>query len=185
MHPQQFRSQNLPLYDHEGAQNHLSQTTGTFPNRAQDANAQFDREFALFEQEAERHTQAYRDEGQAMTDEAVKDVQRDRLEPEISLAEKSPESQSADLNASTTLLNERIGSDRILDEAQERGEEAHHPNDNDELAKVAGDLLDRVKDERSQKFGQSNFLALMRQLRDREKQVEGDKIVDVCIAQIP
>ncbi|KAL9116344.1 MAG: hypothetical protein Q9187_007132 [Circinaria calcarea] len=53
--------------------------------------------------------------------------------------------------------------------------------DADELAKTAGQLLDSLKDERSQKFQQSNFLALMRQLRDKEVRVEGDKMVDVNV----
>lgn len=51
--------------------------------------------------------------------------------------------------------------------------------DADELAKTAGQLLDSLKHEQSQKFQQSNFLALMRQLRDKEVRVEGDKMVDV------
>lgn len=53
--------------------------------------------------------------------------------------------------------------------------------DADELAKTAGQLLDSLKHEQSQKFQQSNFLALMRQLRDKEVRVEGDKMVDVNV----
>ena len=45
------------------------------------------------------------------------------------------------------------------------------------LARTAGQLLNSVRDDQSQKFQESNFLALMRQLRDREVRVEGDKIV--------
>lgn len=64
---------------------------------------------------------------------------------------------------------DRIGSDRIP--AHQEG-----INEADELAKTAGELLDSVSHDTSQKFKQSNFLALMRQLRDREVAVDGDKL---------
>ena len=59
----------------------------------------------------------------------------------------------------------------------------HKPaqDDADALAETATQLLENVKDERSTKFQQSNFLSLMRQLRNREVHVEGDKIVDVSL----
>lgn len=75
----------------------------------------------------------------------------------------------------------RIGSDRILDEAQKRAEEGKGADDAEELARTAGQLLENVKGDQSQKFQQSNFLSLMRQLRDKEVRVEGDKLVDVSI----
>ena len=49
----------------------------------------------------------------------------------------------------------------------------------DELARTAGALLENVKSDTSKKFQESSFLSLMRQLRDREVTVEGDKFVDV------
>jgi hypothetical protein len=74
-------------------------------------------------------------------------------------------------------LGERIGADAV-----------HHPDDadyqpmtpqqeNDDLAKTAGQLLNSVKDNHSEKFQNSVFLQLMRQLRDKEVVVEGDKIL--------
>ena len=69
----------------------------------------------------------------------------------------------------------RIGADAIPEEMQREGQEAHE--DEDALARTAGQLLNSVRDNQSQKFQESNFLALMRQLRDREVRVEGDKIV--------
>ena len=75
----------------------------------------------------------------------------------------------------------RIGADRISDEAQQT--EKHHDDHDeaDELARTAGQLLENVRADQSQKFRESNFLSLMRQLRDREVRVEGDKLVDVSI----
>ena len=78
------------------------------------------------------------------------------------------------------LDHSRIGSDRILDEAQKR-EEGQDADDAEELARTAGQLLEHVKGDQSQKFQESNFLSLMRQLRDKEVRVEGDKLVDVSI----
>lgn len=78
----------------------------------------------------------------------------------------------------------RIGSDRILDEARETGQTGQDfddANEADKLARTAGNLLENVEDDQSQKFRESNFLSLMRQLRDREVRVEGDKLVDVSI----
>lgn len=48
----------------------------------------------------------------------------------------------------------------------------------DDLANTAAELLDRVSDNTSRKFQESTFLALMRQLRDGEVKVDGDKMVD-------
>ena len=79
------------------------------------------------------------------------------------------------------LDHSRIGSDRILDEAQKSGEEGEEADDAEELARTAGQLLESVKGDQSQKFQESNFLSLMRQLRDKEVRVEGDKLVDVSI----
>lgn len=71
----------------------------------------------------------------------------------------------------------RLGSDLIpqsdKEDPQTRGRDA------DELARTAGQLLDSVRNDQSQKFQQSNFLALMRRIRDREVEVEGDKFREV------
>jgi hypothetical protein len=56
-----------------------------------------------------------------------------------------------------------------------------HPiqHNDDELAATAGTLLERVADNTSEKFQNSQFLGLMRRLRDREVRVEDNKIVEV------
>jgi hypothetical protein len=70
---------------------------------------------------------------------------------------------------------DRIGADTIHGPAQEGPQ--NQQQDPDALAMTAGRLLDRVGDNQSEKFQNSQFLKLMRQLRDREVVVEGDKIV--------
>ncbi|KAL8719368.1 MAG: hypothetical protein Q9225_003625 [Loekoesia sp. 1 TL-2023] len=72
----------------------------------------------------------------------------------------------------------RIGSDRILDESLE-SQQRSDAQEADELARTAGHLLENVKHDQSAKFQGSNFLSLMRQLRDKEVKVEGDNIVQV------
>ncbi|KAH4903225.1 hypothetical protein HBI80_117340 [Parastagonospora nodorum] len=52
-------------------------------------------------------------------------------------------------------------------------------NDEDEMAATAGRLLERVADNTSEKFQNSQFLQLMRRLRDHEVRVEEDKIVEI------
>ena len=73
----------------------------------------------------------------------------------------------------------KIGSDKILEEAQARESRNTQQDEADELARTAGQLLENVKSDQSEKFQESNFLSLIRQLRDKEARVEGNKIVDV------
>jgi len=54
----------------------------------------------------------------------------------------------------------------------------HTPQDADELARTAGLLIESVRDEVNPKFQNSQFMGLMKQLRDREVVVEGDKMVE-------
>ena len=77
------------------------------------------------------------------------------------------------------IIDYRIGSDRILDEVQQRPEALSKDREADELARTAGQILDNVKHDNSTKFKDSNFLHLMRQFRDKEVKVEGDKIIEV------
>lgn len=93
------------------------------------------------------------------------------------LTEGAQLSQDIQDNAASPQLNEeRIGADAI-----------HHPDDvdyqnmtpaqeSDDLARTAGQLLNSVKDNQSDKFQQSVFLQLMRQFRDKEVVVDGDNI---------
>ncbi len=77
------------------------------------------------------------------------------------------------------LEEDRIGADIVPWQDPKQQEEPLGKDDPDELARTAGQLLDSVKDDQSAKFRESNFLALMRRLRDKEVVVEGDKMVDV------
>lgn len=99
----------------------------------------------------------------------------------LSHSKEGPVEQAMSPDIDRTAASIRIGSDRIIDDTREKGPDSIVSNDADELARTAGKLLENVKDDRSQKFQKSSFLSLMRQLRDREVRVEGDKLVDVSI----
>jgi len=73
--------------------------------------------------------------------------------------------------------------DYMRDPAQDRqqpdNDKAEQRNEHDDMAATAGKLLESVADNTSDKFQNSQFLGLMRKLRDRELRVEEDKIVQV------
>lgn len=66
-----------------------------------------------------------------------------------------------------------------LEAEQQPKEELPQRHDQDEMAETAGKLLEKVADNTSEKFQNSQFLELMRRLRDREVRVEDDKFVEV------
>ncbi|KAJ5179677.1 peroxin-20 [Penicillium capsulatum] len=66
----------------------------------------------------------------------------------------------------------RIGSDNIPHVEEDAPRQA---NEGDLLAQTAGQLLESVQHDQSDKFQQSTFFALMRQLRDREVEVDGEE----------
>lgn len=74
-------------------------------------------------------------------------------------------------------------SQQEAEQTEQQKQEQQKAHDDDEMAATAGQLLDRVADNDSEKFKNSTFLNLMRQLRDREVRVEGDKIVEVSEVQ--
>ena len=77
------------------------------------------------------------------------------------------------------LLNARQERDALVEREKIKEEENQRQKEADELSRTAGQLLDSLSHEQNQKFKESSFMALMRQLRDKEVSVEGDKIVDV------
>ena len=73
----------------------------------------------------------------------------------------------------------RIGSDTIPYPQAENKDYVAPADEASELAKTAGQLLNSVSHEQDQKFKESNFLALMRRIRDREVEVDGDEFREV------
>lgn len=81
-------------------------------------------------------------------------------------------------------MTEMPQADQTVPVDQDQKEAPSFQHDDDEMATTAGQLLERVADNTSEKFQNSQFLELMRKLRDREVKVEGDKMVEVS-AQPP
>jgi len=71
----------------------------------------------------------------------------------------------------------RIGADQIHDPAAPQKDQQRDESDQDALARTAGQLLTSVRNDRNEKFQNSQFLELMRRVRDREVMVAGDKFV--------
>ncbi|KAK1823670.1 hypothetical protein LTR12_001856 [Friedmanniomyces endolithicus] len=63
-------------------------------------------------------------------------------------------------------------------EEQAQTEEQRAHEEQDALSATAQELLSKVEDNQTEKFRNSQFLGLMRKLRDREVKVEGDKMVE-------
>lgn len=72
----------------------------------------------------------------------------------------------------------RLMPEKTEQQPEQKDDERPRHND-DEMAETAGRLLERVADNTSDKFQNSQFLELMRRLRDREVKVDGDKMVEV------
>jgi len=97
------------------------------------------------------------------------------LEQDIMINESAERMMEAE--SDQLMAQERLGADLIHDPSSDVGHEQEQKDDPDALARTAALVLDSVKDNQSNKFQNSQFLELMRQLRDREVTVEGDKIV--------
>lgn len=66
---------------------------------------------------------------------------------------------------------------------QEEKLQYEQANDDDALAATAQELLEKVEHNTSDKFRNSQFLGLMRKLRDREMRVEGNDMVEVSTVE--
>ena len=64
-----------------------------------------------------------------------------------------------------------------VEQPQQEATAHNKTHDGDELARIAGELVNTVGDAPNAKFKNSEFLGLMRQLRDGEVVVDGDKMV--------
>ncbi|KAB8302164.1 hypothetical protein EYC80_005611 [Monilinia laxa] len=98
------------------------------------------------------------------------------------LLEQAKADQEAELErdrAANDLLNQApLGADTIQDPSTATHEQ--NTNAPDALSRTAGELLHRVSNDQSDKFQNSQFLEFMRQFRDKEVIVDGDKVVDVA-----
>ena len=83
--------------------------------------------------------------------------------------------QSQEASIASAPVVEATQASQPLETAQEAA--TRPAGEADELARTAGVLLETVKDEQNPKFKKSQFLSLMRQVRDREVVIEGSDLV--------
>lgn len=103
--------------------------------------------------------------GQELSQEQQLEVEQDIL------FDKSAE-QFMSFDQPQILDQAPLGADLIDDHKLHKDDE-----DPDAMARTAAHLLNTVRDNTSEKFNNSEFFQLMRQFRDRELTVAGDKIV--------
>ncbi|TFK44386.1 hypothetical protein BDQ12DRAFT_672889 [Crucibulum laeve] len=74
----------------------------------------------------------------------------------------------------------KLSTPKPLTQPIEKKQEVRHqtPQEADELARTAGMLLENVKNEQNPKFQNSQFMGLMKQLRDGMMVVEGNQMVE-------
>jgi hypothetical protein len=132
---------------------------------------------------------------EAFDEEAFAKAFEEAARSEMNIQQESEQSQKRDIEFGQDILleesaepfmasdqprvlnQERLGADLIHDPMQEV-QERPQQEDPDALARTAGQLLDSVRNNQSEKFQNSQFLELMRQLRDKEVMVKGDDIVE-------
>ncbi|OJD37790.1 peroxin 20 [Diplodia corticola] len=112
---------------------------------------------------------------------------RTTIRSEMSSLNQRPEELLRNMNPPEMVLNETPQplQHSVHEQQQQQQQQTPLNNDDEELARTAGQLVDSVSHDTSQKFVQSRFLALMRQLRDHEVRVDGDKIVETTPSTIP
>ncbi|KAI7216295.1 hypothetical protein KC333_g4926 [Hortaea werneckii] len=125
-----------------------------------------------------QHSTEYR---QDTSGELVDQIQREReiqeqlqeMRPELSKGLQDPAIQEA--NALEDLAQQP--------EQMEEDKQENKGQDDDALAATAEELLNKVEHNKTDKFKNSQFLGLMRKLRDREVKVEGDQMVETTVSQ--
>ncbi|TAQ83278.1 hypothetical protein B7494_g8399 [Chlorociboria aeruginascens] len=141
--------------------------------------ASYEGKFPMAQQQ--QQPEVFDEEAFARAFEEASKIQMDEVQETkqegIELGQEIPLNEQAERFLESEANLERLGADLILDPSEER-QSGETRDDSDALAQTAGLLLDSVKDNQSSKFQNSQFLELMRQLRDREIAVEGDNLVE-------
>lgn len=156
-----FQPSFAPSYSLNGAPMNAFQPQGTAEAQQQSTEAFDESAFA------------------AAFDQAKEDMEVESTGALHERAEDVSETAQPDATADAPVAHEKIkiGSDTI---SQNDKQNTQSPsNDADELARTAGHLLNSVSHETNEKFQQSNFLALMRRIRDREVHIDGDEFREV------
>ena len=143
-------------------------------------DADFERAFDMLEQEQESDRRAQQEQAWS-EDELVKEQIRSKAGLQHETASRSDEPADPEVYGRSTeryTIRENNPSIQQTQQPASRND-SQAAAEADELSRTAGQLLVNLKDEKSEKFRQSNFMQLMRQLRDKEVMVNGENIVPV------
>jgi len=164
------RADSTPLHSY-------AMTDSAAPVSQLDSQA-FEREFAL-------HDTSPTSQGPAYTSRVSAELERKILADDSSTAEdirsRIAELHDAYRDERDAELDRPTGPSALdLQDPIEESQISRDEHDQNELAATAAELLDRVSGDTSRKFQESNFLALMRRLRDGEVVVDGDKMIETA-----
>ncbi|KAI5855687.1 peroxin 20 [Tricharina praecox] len=117
-------------------------------------------------------------------DMGVSQVQQQHQQSEFQYDESAFERAFADAEREFVAEEEQLlAFERPVEVADKVQEKEQLQREGDDLARTAGQLLDSVQENTSAKFQNSNFLALMRKLRDHQVVVEGNDMVEAKAAE--
>lgn len=105
--------------------------------------------------------------------QSLSDAERDAILAHAARVDDTQRSES--FPVAEEFLREDLAA---LQATERQVEDIKQANDDDALAMTAQELLEKVEHNQTDKFRNSQFLGLMRRLRDREVKVEGDKMVE-------
>lgn len=145
--------------------------------------AAFDRAFDMAKEDmmldAEENAQAEAEDQRAEEVEAIVEQEATSMLREIEETEKLHDYLANHSLHQPDIEHEPMEQMVEQREQVQQAEQQQAPyNDDDQLAATAQELLEKVEHNQSDKFKNSQFLGLMRRLRDREVRVEGDKMVE-------
>jgi hypothetical protein len=157
--PQPMYGQYNGMYQDGGFQQQQQHTPATTEQQAQISDADFE---AAFE-DAFTHAQ-----------------EMDLANQQATTQETPPQEEQPTI---VPVGNIKIGSDAIEYREWKDRTADQDTRDADELARTAGQLLTSVQHDTSTKFQNSNFLELMRRIRDREVEVQNNDLTNVATGE--
>jgi hypothetical protein len=143
--------------------------------QSQPVEAFDDAAFARAFEEASRE-ELERSEAESRQQQVSDQAQTTEMSHEVLIEESAERFMSSE--EPQVMGQDPIGADRIQDPNE------GPQDDPDALAQTAAHLLDSVRNNKSEKFANSEFLELMRAFRDKELRVQGDKIIDTNGEQV-
>ncbi|KAK3117501.1 hypothetical protein LTR53_001101 [Teratosphaeriaceae sp. CCFEE 6253] len=180
----------------------VQQSKGKAPVYEQYDDAAFEQAFAhardeLVEESAEGETMAAGSEMQMEESHQNVDAWQEKLQSRKGaidenlrrVAEQTDQSKQQDFTLEEIgqlqglMQNDQQSLSSLEDSTQI--EEKAAQEEQDALAATAQELLSKIEDNKTDKFRNSQFLGLMRKLRDREVKVEGDKMVETTVSNAP